>query len=185
LSFLFFFLSTTAFGILQNYGPTVLGQVYGLTMKMSSLGLTTYLLGSACGMLLGGFVATRYKYSEHVVAVMLGFAATAAVLLASGFLHGAVFVWMALMGFGVGVAGPSRDLLVRKAATAQFGRAAFGRVYGFVYSGLDVGLACTPLIIGPVLDAGHFNVVLYAIAVFQVGALLTALRVGGKARAAA
>jgi hypothetical protein len=71
---------------------------------------------------------------------------------------------------------------VRKAATAQFGKAAFGRVYGFVYSGLDVGLACTPLIIGPVLDAGHFNLALYAIAMFQTGALLTAIRVGGSAR---
>ena len=47
---------------------------------------------------------------------------------------------MAMLGLGVGVAGPSRDLLVRQAATAGFGKAAFGRVYGFVYSGLDSGL---------------------------------------------
>jgi MFS transporter, FSR family, fosmidomycin resistance protein len=184
LSFAFFFLSTAAFGILQNYGPTVLGHVYGIALKTASICLTTYMLGSACGTVVGGFAATRYSDSDRVVAVMLGFAALSALVLASGiFPSWAVFIWMALMGFGGGVAGPSRDLLVRKAATAQFGTNSFGRVYGFVYSGLDVGLACTPVIIGPLLDAGQFSVALYAIAVFQAGALLAVLLVGVKARA--
>jgi MFS family permease len=183
LCFAFFFLSTAAFGILQNYGPTLLGHVYGLPLEMAAVGLTTYLIGSACGMVLGGFVTARFQDSDRVVAVMLGFSALAALILASAiFPQWVVFVCMALMGFGVGVAGPSRDLLVRRAATARFGKASFGRVYGFVYSGLDVGLACTPLIIGPVLDAGRFPVALYAIALFQVGALLTALSVGAQSR---
>jgi predicted MFS family arabinose efflux permease len=186
LCFAFFFLSTAAFGVLQNYGPTTLRQVYGLSLTSASIGLTTYLLGSACGMVFGGFVATRYSNSDRVVAVMLGFAALFALILASGvFPYWMVIVCTALMGFGSGVAGPNRDMLVRKAATAQFGTGSFGRVYGFVYSGLDVGLACTPVIIGPVLDAGHFSVALYAIAIFQAGALLTALGVGQKARGAA
>ena len=47
---------------------------------------------------------------------------------------------MAVLGLGVGLAGPSRDLLVRHAATAGFGKAAFGRVYGFVYSASTWGL---------------------------------------------
>jgi FSR family fosmidomycin resistance protein-like MFS transporter len=55
---------------------------------------------------------------------------------------------MAAIGFLTGLAGPSRDLLVRRAATARFGQAAFGRVYGFVYSGLDTGLALAPLVFG-------------------------------------
>ncbi len=87
---------------------------------------------------------------------------------------------MVLMGFGVGVAGPNRDLLVRRAATSRFGKAAFGRVYGFVYSGLDTGLALSPLLFGPLLDAGHFKEALAAVAVLQVAALLTAWRVGGQ-----
>ena len=89
---------------------------------------------------------------------------------------------MALMGFGVGTSGPNRDLLVRRAATSQFGKTAFGRIYGFVYSGLDVGLALSPLVFGPVLDAGKFQAALAAVAMLQVAALLTAMRIGAAAR---
>ena len=74
---------------------------------------------------------------------------------------------------------------MRRAATSQFGKASFGRVYGFVYSGLDTGLALSPLIFGPLLDAGRFNAALTAVAVLQAASLLTALRVGTSARAGA
>ena len=40
-----------------------------------------------------------------------------------------------LTGFALGATGPSRDMIVRN-ATPQ---GAAGRVYGFVYSGLDLG----------------------------------------------
>jgi MFS family permease len=82
------------------------------------------------------------------------------------------------MGFGGGVAGPSRDLLVRKAATARFGRNSYGRIYGFVYSGLDVGLAVTPLVFGPLLDRGRFSAALVGVAILQCAALASAARVG-------
>jgi hypothetical protein len=85
---------------------------------------------------------------------------------------------MAGLGFGVGASGPSRDLLVRRVATSRFGGTSFGRVYGFVYSGLDTGLAVSPLVFGPLLDAGRFQYALAAVAGLQVLALLTAVRVG-------
>ena len=85
---------------------------------------------------------------------------------------------MAGIGFCTGIAGPSRDLLVRKAATARFGKAAYGRVYGFVYSGLDLGLAIAPLIFGGLMDAGQFGKVLVGIAILQTLAIFSALRVG-------
>jgi hypothetical protein len=72
---------------------------------------------------------------------------------------------------------------VRKAATAQFGKISYGRVYGFVYSGLDIGLAVSPLVFGPMLDAGQFTAALAGVAVLQVAALLSALWVGQGARA--
>ena len=82
------------------------------------------------------------------------------------------------IGFCTGTAGPSRDLLVRRAATARFGKAAYGRVYGFVYSGLDLGLATAPLVFGGLMDARHFGSVLVGIAILQVLAIFSALRVG-------
>ena len=77
-----------------------------------------------------------------------------------------------------------RDLFVRRAATSRFGRSSFGRVYGFVYSGLDAGQALSPLVFGPVLDAGRFRQPLIAIALLQAAALLTALRVSSRTRLA-
>jgi len=93
-----------------------------------------------------------------------------------------VVALMATLGLGVGVAGPSRDLLVRQAATAGFGKAAFGRVYGFVYSGLDLGFSIAPLIFGPLMDHGYFSTVLFAVAVLQGLAILSALSVGMHSR---
>src|SRR5439155_24489563 len=60
---------------------------------------------------------------------------------------------MAAMGFGVGIATPSRDMLVRKSTVAQLGKGAFGRIYGLVYSGADVVLATAPLSCGTLMVA--------------------------------
>ncbi len=184
--FVFFFLATSAFGILQSYAPSILGSVYGLSLALATAGLTAYLLGSAAGMVAGGFIAARRSDNDRVIALALGMAALMAIALASGGLPAwLVLPVMALMGFGVGAAGPNRDLLVRKAATAQFGKSSYGRVYGFVYSGLDLGLALSPIVFGPLLDRGQFAAAMAGVAVLQVLALLSALRVGRSARAVA
>jgi hypothetical protein len=73
-------------------------------------------------------------------------------------------------------------MLVRRAATATFGAAAFGRVYGFVYSGIDAGLALAPLAFGPFMDAGRYTAVLWGVATLQVLAIGTALAVGSRSR---
>ncbi len=184
MCFVFFLLSTGAFGILQNFAPEILRHVYGVGLGLAGAGLTVYLLGSTVGMATGGFIAARARSSDFVIAIALTSAALVALWLASA----TVPVWallpmLAVMGFGSGVAGPNRDLLVRQAATARFGVGSFGRVYGFVYSGLDVGLALTPVVFGRLLDAGMFRAALLGIALLQVGALVSALRVGQGARA--
>jgi len=182
LSFAFFLFTTMAFGILQNYAPAILSHVYGVSLLAANSGLTAYLVGSGVGMLSAGFLKDR---ADRMVAPALGFAAVMAVVLASGGMP-TVALWplMVGLGFGVGFAGPGRDLLVRRAATSRFGRNSFGRVYGFVYSGLDTGQALSPLVFGPVLDAGRFRQPLIAIAVLQLAALITALRVSSGVRSA-
>jgi MFS family permease len=180
LSFGFFLLTTMAFGVLQNFAPAILSHVYGVSLIVASSGLTAYLVGSGTGMLAAGFLRDR---ADRIVAPALGFAAVMAAVLASGAMP-SVVLWplMVSLGFGVGFAGPGRDLLVRSAATSRFGRGSFGRIYGFVYSGLDTGQALSPLVFGPMLDAGHFRRPLVAIALFQAAALLTALRVSSHVR---
>ncbi|MDQ3446573.1 MAG: MFS transporter [Pseudomonadota bacterium] len=186
MCFAFFFFSTAAFGILQNYSPAILGNMYGMSLVLATGSLTAYLLGSAAGTITGGFLASRNERNERLIAIALGFSALMALLLASRQIGAAlVLPVMALMGFGVGTSGPNRDLLVRRAATSQFGKTSFGRIYGFVYSGLDVGLAMSPLVFGPLLDAGKFQAALVAVAMLLVAALLTAMRIGAAARSRA
>ena len=57
-------------------------------------------------------------------------------------------VLFVLMGIAAGIAAPSRDLIVKRAAPPN----ATGRVYGVVYSGLDIGQAAAPLVFGPLMD---------------------------------
>jgi MFS transporter, FSR family, fosmidomycin resistance protein len=183
LSFAFFLVTTMAFGILQNYAPAILSHVYGVSLVLANGGLTAYLLGSGDGMIVGGFLAER---GDRMVAAALAFAALMSAVLASGAMPQlALWPLMTAMGFGVGMAGPGRDLLVRRAATSRFGRSSFGRVYGFVYSGLDTGQALSPVLFGPLLDAGHFRPALFAVAVLQASGLFFALHVGSRVRAPA
>jgi FSR family fosmidomycin resistance protein-like MFS transporter len=54
---------------------------------------------------------------------------------------------------------PSRDLIVRAATPPG----AAGRVYGFVYSGLDVGSLAMPVFYGMLIDRGMPQGVFYVI----------------------
>ena len=178
LCFLFFFLITAAFGAIQNFSSPILQALYGLSLASAASALSAYLLGGAVGIVLGGFLAQKNAH-DWLIAAALGIAALLALLLASSLLPAwSMLPLMSAIGFCTGIAGPSRDLLVRRAATARFGQAAFGRIYGFVYSGLDLGLALAPLLFGRLMDAGNFTEVLFGIAGFQILAIFTALRVG-------
>src|SRR5207245_3390469 len=81
---------------------------------------------------------------------------------------------IAMAGFAWGCTTPSRDMLVRVAAPAG----ATGTVFGFVYSGLDLGSAVTPPFLGFLLDH-HLPRLIF---VFTAGILIlsisTALVVG-------
>lgn len=188
LAFLFFLLITAAFGGLQSFSVPVLGGLYGVTAAVAAGALTGYLLGAAGGMVAGGFVAVRAHAHDRVVAVALVGAALCAGVLASGLPPAwGVIPLMVGIGVGVGLAGPSRDLLVRRVATESLpgGKSspAFGRVYGFVYSGLDVGLALGPLAFGILLDAGGRDGVLPGVAALQVFAVATVLAMGRRVAA--
>lgn len=185
MCFTFFFLITSAFGAIQNFASPILQNLYGLSLATAATALSAYLLGGAGGILTGGFLAQKGEH-DRLIAAALTVAAALALLLASGILPSwAAMPLMAAIGFCTGIAGPSRDLLVRKAATARFGQSAYGRVYGFVYSGLDSGLAMAPLIFGGLMDHRQFGEVLIGIALLQGLAIFTALRVGSRLPAAA
>jgi MFS family permease len=77
------------------------------------------------------------------------------------------------MGFAGGIAGPSRDMLVKRSTPEN----ASGRVYGVVYSGLDVGQAVAPLIFGALLDHQQWHGVWLVVVASQVLLIASAFRV--------
>lgn len=179
LCFLFFFCNSFALGILQNFAPSIFNATYHVGLEIATGGLTAYMIGSIIGVLSGAYVAKVFKRSDHVIAASMSVSAVMSILLASqGLGPWCVLPLMFLMGLGVGVATPSRDLLIRGACMKFLGTNSFGRVYGFTYCGMDVGQTLAPVVAGPLLDAGFFSLALVLVGVFQTGALLTALGVG-------
>jgi MFS transporter, FSR family, fosmidomycin resistance protein len=149
LCFSFFLWSTAALSAIQSFASPALGQIYGLPLSTSAYVVTGYMLCSAAGMVLGGFWVARDLRLERNIALAMALAAGLLLLVASGWLSPmAAAIATAAAGVGSGLAGPSRDMLI-KAATPP---GATGRVYGTVYSGLDVGFALSAPVFGWLLD---------------------------------
>jgi MFS family permease len=180
MCFGFFFLTACAMGGIQGFAGPSLVSLYGVTLASATTAYTAYMLASAAGMACGGFLAARAGNPDRTIAIAFLFAAALALLIAAGVLAPWMPVpLMGLIGFAAGVAGPSRDLLIRAAAPPN----ATGRVFGVVYSGLDCGLDLGPLAFGALMDAGRPAAVFLGIAVFQFLAIVTAVGLGGKGRA--
>jgi predicted MFS family arabinose efflux permease len=130
------------------------------------------MLCAALGIFVGGFVAARHADSDRVVALCMAGAAVLMLLCGSGWLGGTgTMTVLAITGFAIGIGGPSRDMMVKKATP----KGATGRVYGTVYSGFDVGFAVAPLMFGALMDRGWYS------ATFFVAALVLLLSVGAAA----
>jgi FSR family fosmidomycin resistance protein-like MFS transporter len=82
------------------------------------------------------------------------------------------------LGFGYGVVAPSRDLLVKQATP----KGVAGRVYGIVYSGIDLGAAIGPFIFGLFMDAGLPKALFLGIVLFQLMIIPTVFRVSADTR---
>jgi len=175
MCFGFFFLTSIALGGIQAFSSTSLVALYGITLGTAATAYTTFMLSSAAGMVAGGFLAARAHNHDRTIAVAFLFAAALALLLASSVVPGPmVVVVMGAIGLATGIAGPSRDLLIRAAAPPN----ATGRVFGVVYSGLDTGMSVGPLLFGALMDGGHPAAVFIGVALFQTLAIATAIGAG-------
>jgi FSR family fosmidomycin resistance protein-like MFS transporter len=182
MCFGFFLLTTVAMGGIQSFSPTTLIALYHLSLGSATTALTTFMLASACGMIIGGFMAARTLNHDRTIAGAFSAAALFAVLLSLAIVPAPMsIVLMGALGLCAGVAGPSRDLLIRAAAPKN----ATGRVFGVVYSGLDLGMTFGPLMFGAMLDAHRPSWVFLCVALFQALAIMTAVGVGGGNRAPA
>ena len=175
MCFSFFFWSTCALSAIQGFASPALQQIAGLPLAVTSLVVSGYMLFGAAGIVVGGFLATRGDRLEVIISACLLASAALLVLVGSGLIPGvAAVVLTAVAGFGTGLAGPSRDMLIKQAAPPG----ATGRVYGMVYSGLDLGFALAAPVFGALLDRGLPSAVFYGSALTLTLGVASAAVVG-------
>ena len=174
MAFGYFVLLTASTSGIQTFAVPALGAIYHAPLVLATGALTVYLFGNASGVLTGGFLADRATRHDLVAAAGVLCAATLTLLLASGALPlGKVSLVMALTGFSMGVTAPSRDMLVRAATP----RGSSGKVFGFVYSGLDVGSLIAPPVYGWFLDRGEPRAMFVVIAAVMLVMIATVVQV--------
>lgn len=145
----FFTLLSLSTGALTNYSAVALISLYGVTLSAANTALTAFLFATAIGVLAGGFIADTTNRHGDVAAV--GFGAAGVLVLMVGTVNlGPVFLVTAMgaAGFLSGMIAPSRDMLVRAASPPG----AFGRVFGIVTTGFNIGGTIGPMIGGWIMD---------------------------------
>ena len=167
LVFLFFFftMSNLAQGGLKNFSIAGLEAVHGTNLSIAGSALTGFLFASAFGVLVGGWVADRWKKHDFVAAASL-FACGVIVLLVGGIdLHWFVLIFtFTVAGLVNGIIRPARDMMIRNATP----KGSAGKAFGFVYSGEFIGGGVAPLAYGFLLDIGKPEWIFYSSAVFFV-----------------
>ena len=178
LCWIFFFFSMASTSSLQSFAPSALFQVYQIPIDVGSYFITLLALGSAGGVLFGGYLAAKLQAPERIVSSCLSVTVLMCFLLATGLVSTEIIplIFFAL-GFGYGVVAPSRDLLVKLATP----KGVSGRVYGIVYSGIDLGAALGPFIFGFFMDAGLPKALFVGIALFQLTLIPTVFKVSPRA----
>ena len=161
----FFALLSLSSGALTNYSAVALVALYGVTLSAANAALTAFLFATAVGVLAGGFIADATKRHGDVAAA--GFGAAAVLIFAVGMIDlGPVLIAVAMgvAGFLSGMIAPSRDMLVRAASPPG----AFGRVFGIVTTGFNIGGTIGPLLGGWIMDHGMPRWVFFSSVVFMV-----------------
>lgn len=156
----FALIAVNTVGIQQMAVPAWV-EMFGMTERHAALCLIVFMVGSAVGMLAGGFFADNVKRHDLVASGGLLAAAALTVPIATLAVTPAFLLpLLALAGFAGGATNPSRDMIVRNATPPG----ASGKVFGFVYSGLDVGSLLGPPLFGYLMDL-HLPAMIFWIAV--------------------
>lgn len=170
LNLLFFFMLAILSGGLNQYLVVGLGALYGTSAVLANTALTGLLTMSAIGVLIGGVVAARI--ARHNLVTAFGLTVTGAVSLLIGLVDpGALLLVLVISagGFATGITLPSRDMIVRSVTPPG----SFGKVFGFLSTGLHAGGIVAPLIFAQLLDHGHPRWVFLSVAACALVAVLT------------
>jgi MFS family permease len=122
--------------------------------------------------LLGGWIADRTRHHERVAAICFVVTGSMVALICWVDLGSALLVLaMATGGLLNGVIQPSRDMIVRSVTPPG----SFGKVFGFVSTGFNIGGVVTPLLYGWMMDAGRPDWIFMAVIGFILLSLFTVI----------
>ncbi|HWM83125.1 MAG TPA: MFS transporter [Pseudolabrys sp.] len=149
---LFYLLLAILSSGMNGYSVVALNALHATPLAVANTALTCYLTATAIGVLLGGFVVMRTSRHVFVAAASLGIAALITLSIGLFDLGTLLLILtMSVSGLFTGLLVPSRDLIVRAATPPG----SFGKVFGFVSSGFNLGGIIGPIIFGLLMDHGH------------------------------
>ena len=160
---------------IQQFAVPAWVSMFGVTENYAALCLIVFIVGSAAGVLVGGLFADRVQRHDRVAMIGLLIAGALTVPIATQAVSPVLLLpLLALAGAAGGATGPSRDMIVRGATPPG----ASGKVFGFVYSGLDVGSFLTPPFFGWLMGAGYPAMIFWiAVGLYVINAgLVMAIR---------
>jgi MFS transporter, FSR family, fosmidomycin resistance protein len=149
---LFFFVLISLMSGLNSFLVVALAALYGTSADLANVALTGLLLMNAFGVLLGGVLASRTTRHAAVAGLSLALAGIFTALIGIvGSSASALVLTASLSGLFIGITAPSRDMIVRAVTPPG----AFGRVFGFVSSGFNIGSMIAPMIYATLMDRGE------------------------------
>jgi MFS transporter, FSR family, fosmidomycin resistance protein len=152
LNLAFFTLTALMGNGLNTYLVVALGALHATPTAIANVALTSLLAMNAIGVLAGGVLAGRVR--QHALIAASGLTIGGVVTALIGFFDfapAALIALMGLSGFSVGATYPSRDMLVRVVTPPG----AYGRVFGFVSTGFNIGASIAPIVYGMLMDHGQ------------------------------
>ncbi len=155
---------------IQQFAVPAWVSMFGLSENFAALCLMVFIVGSAAGVLVGGLFADRVRRHDRVATIGLAVAALLTLPIATQSVPPALLLpLLALAGAAGGATGPSRDMIVRGATPPG----ASGKVFGFVYSGLDIGSFLAPPLFGFLMGKGMPAAIFWiAVALYVINAFL-------------
>lgn len=151
-NFFVFMLLTIINGGMTIYLVAGLGALHGTSVVTANLALTVALCVNGASILLGGWLASRT--TRHALIAMVTFLGTGLAMLPLALYDLPVPLLILTLGlahFCIGVMMPSRDMIVRSVTPPG----QFGKVFGFVTTGFNIGGIFTPMVFGAFLDYGN------------------------------
>ena len=150
MAFLFFaFMAMGSVG-LMTLGAGALIQLIDISSKLANGAISLQLTGTIAGVLVGGFIADRITRHDYMTALVVLIGALLLQLFPA-FKLADPYVFIPILviyGLLYGIAGPMRDMVIRSITPSG----AAGKVFGFTYSGMDVGSAISGVIFGYLLQ---------------------------------